>query len=174
MSNKDKVMHWLILYFSQKPLFFGRYLTVSISPSFDITCPRPEATIPIGQIQRSMLKRDLTSLKECEPGLIIDGNGKMRPKFLEKIDESELQGEEGRQYSKEGKSKKSTSGIEERDAFREAEAESEPPAELEDAIDQQGLLKIRVRHLKAGAVGAIIFGRKERTKAVVFMTSEIC
>jgi hypothetical protein len=64
-----------------------------------------------------MLKRDLISLKvnypggvsithwpkECEPGLTIDGNGKMRPKFLEKTNESELQGEEGRQYSKEGK-----------------------------------------------------------------------
>jgi hypothetical protein len=37
------------------------------------------------------------------------------------------------------KSKKNTRGIEERDAFREAEAESEPPAELEDAIDQQKL-----------------------------------
>jgi hypothetical protein len=42
---------------------FGRYRTVSISPPFDIACPRPEATIPIGQVQRSVLKRDSTSLK---------------------------------------------------------------------------------------------------------------
>jgi hypothetical protein len=34
---------------------------VPISPSFDITCPGPEAVVPIGQIQRGVLKRNLAS-----------------------------------------------------------------------------------------------------------------
>jgi hypothetical protein len=77
---------------------FGRYPTVPISPPFDIACPRLEATIPIGQIQRSVLKRDSAGFKvnhlvrvsithwpkEGEPELIIDENGKMRLKFLER------------------------------------------------------------------------------------------
>jgi hypothetical protein len=40
---------------------FGRYPTIPISPSFNIACPRPETTIPIGQVQRSMFEGDSTS-----------------------------------------------------------------------------------------------------------------
>jgi hypothetical protein len=94
---------------------FGIYPTVLISPPFDIACPRPEATIPIGQVQRSVFKGDLIGFnidhlggisithwpKKDEPGFTNDGNGKMRPKFLEKTDKSELQGGKRRQYSKE-------------------------------------------------------------------------
>jgi hypothetical protein len=90
---------------------------VLISPPFDIAYSRSEATIPIGQVQRSVFKGDSTGFKidhlggisithwptKGEPGFIINGNGKMRPKFLEKTDKSELQGGKGRQYSKENK-----------------------------------------------------------------------
>jgi hypothetical protein len=36
---------------------------IPVSPTLDITCPRPEAAIPIGPIQRSMLKRNATSFE---------------------------------------------------------------------------------------------------------------
>jgi hypothetical protein len=77
---------------------FSRYPTVPISPPFDIACPRPKATIPIGQVQRSVLERDSAGLKvdhlggvsithwttEGEPRLIINMDGEMGSKFLER------------------------------------------------------------------------------------------
>jgi hypothetical protein len=67
-----------------------------ISPPFDITCPRSETTIPIGQVQRSMLERDSAGFKvdhlsrvnithwskEGEPRFVINNNGEVRSKFL--------------------------------------------------------------------------------------------
>jgi hypothetical protein len=63
---------------------------------FGIAYPRLIATIPISQVQRSVLKRDSDGLmvdhlggvsithwpKECELRLIINRDGKVRPKFL--------------------------------------------------------------------------------------------
>jgi hypothetical protein len=131
-----------------EPSVFWQIPYGPISPPFDIACPRPEATIPIGQVQRSVFKGDSTGLKidhlgaisvthwpkKGEPGFIIDVNGKMRPKFLEKTNKSTLQGGKGRQYSKQGTE---TGGTEEKDAFEGAGTEPEPSLELEDAMDQK-------------------------------------
>jgi hypothetical protein len=58
---------------------------VPISPPFDIACPIPEATIPV-KFREACLKGICITHwpKEGEPGLVIDGNGMMRPKFLER------------------------------------------------------------------------------------------
>jgi hypothetical protein len=75
---------------------FSRYPTLPISPPFDIACPRPKTTVPIGQVQRSMLewysasfkvdhlsRVSITHLsKQGEPNLVINRDGEMRWKIL--------------------------------------------------------------------------------------------
>jgi hypothetical protein len=74
----------------------SRYPTIPISPPFDIACPRPKTTIPIGQVQGSMLERNSAGFKvdhlnrvsithwskECEPRFVNNRDGDMRSKFL--------------------------------------------------------------------------------------------
>jgi hypothetical protein len=83
----------------------SRYPTVPFSPPFDITYPRPKTTIPIGQVQRSMLERNSAGFKvdhlsgvsithwseEGETRLVINRNGDVRSKFLGRL-MSRLQG----------------------------------------------------------------------------------
>jgi hypothetical protein len=132
---------------------FVRYSTVPISPPFDIASPRPEATIPIGQVQRSVLKRHSTGFKvnhlggisithwpkEGEPRLIIDGNGKMRPKFLERQMNLSFTAEKDGNIQRKIRSERLRKyrRTKEKDAFGETAAEPEPPTELEDAIRQK-------------------------------------
>jgi hypothetical protein len=80
-----------------RPLVLRKDPEIPISPTFDVTRPGSKTATPIGQIQRSILKGNSTGFKvdhldgvgithwskEGEPGLIIDRDGEMGPKFLE-------------------------------------------------------------------------------------------
>jgi hypothetical protein len=87
-----------ILILLPRSLVLHRDPEIEISPPFDITHLGPKTAIPIGQIQRSMLKGNSTSFKvdhldgvgithwfmEGEPGLIVNRNSEMGSKFLER------------------------------------------------------------------------------------------